>query len=60
MTKLAMQREVVAIERCFHFSSVGAPWGDEKCMEEVMKKLESSGIVKTEIAYPPKLEEPTI
>jgi hypothetical protein len=44
-------------ERCFHFSSVGAPWSNEKCMEEVMKKLESGGIVKTEITYPPKTEE---
>ena len=43
-------------ERCFHFSGVTAPWGDDKCFEKVIEKIEAEKKIVTEIAYLPKEE----
>jgi len=45
-------------ERCLHFTSLTTPWSDEKCLQEVVKRIESGELIKTQINYPPKTEEP--
>lgn len=44
-------------ERCLHFTGVTTPWSDEKCFEKVIERLNEGGVIKTQINYPPKIEE---
>lgn len=44
-------------ERCFHFTGVSTVWSDEKCLQEVIKRIESGELIKTQINYLPKTEE---